>query len=61
MKAIVVTAFGGPETMKYTEVDMPIFNEKQVLIRVIATSVNFADIKSRHGKKEMENYHLFLV
>ncbi|SDY76260.1 quinone oxidoreductase [Bacillus sp. 166amftsu] len=51
MKAIVVTAFGGPETMKYTEVDMPIFNEKQVLIRVIATSVNFADIKSRHGKK----------
>ncbi|MBO1626809.1 quinone oxidoreductase family protein [Bacillus arachidis] len=51
MKAIVVTAFGGPETMKYTEVDMPIFNEKQVLIRVIATSVNFADIKSRYGKK----------
>ncbi|WP_459501086.1 quinone oxidoreductase family protein [Bacillus sp. C1] len=51
MKAIVVTAFGGPETMKYTEVDMPTFNEKQVLIRVIATSVNFADIKSRYGKK----------
>ncbi|PEI88420.1 quinone oxidoreductase [Bacillus pseudomycoides] len=51
MKAIVVTAFGGPETMKYTEFDMPTFNEKQVLIRVIATSVNFADIKSRYGKK----------
>ncbi|MEH7458966.1 quinone oxidoreductase [Bacillus sp. JJ1127] len=51
MKAIIVTAFGGPETMKYTEIDMPTFNEKQVLIRVIATSVNFADIKSRYGKK----------
>ncbi|MFJ8528987.1 zinc-binding alcohol dehydrogenase family protein [Bacillus sp. NPDC094106] len=51
MKAIIVTAFGGPETMKYTEIDMPTFNEKQVLIRVIATSVNFSDIKSRYGKK----------
>ncbi|MDM5188404.1 quinone oxidoreductase [Bacillus sp. DX4.1] len=51
MKAIVVTAFGGPEMMKYTEVDMPTINAKQVLIRVIATSVNFADIKSRYGKK----------
>lgn len=51
MKAIVVSAFGGPETMKYTEVAMPEITEHQVLIRVIATSVNFADIKSRYGKK----------
>lgn len=51
MKAIVVTAFGGPETMKYREIDMPTITEKQVLIRVIATSVNFADIKSRYEKK----------
>lgn len=51
MKAIVVTAFGGPETMKYTEVAMPKITEQQVLIRMVATSVNFADIKSRYGKK----------
>ncbi|MDI6674377.1 quinone oxidoreductase [Bacillus wiedmannii] len=51
MKAIVVTSFGGPEVMKYTDVDMPAISEDQVLIRVVATSINFADIKSRYGKK----------
>lgn len=51
MKAIVVTSFGGSEVMKYTDVDIPAISEDQVLIRVVATSVNFADIKSRYGKK----------
>ncbi|WP_433773733.1 quinone oxidoreductase family protein [Bacillus wiedmannii] len=51
MKAIVVTSFGGPEVMKYTDVNMPTISDNQVLIRVVATSVNFADIKSRYGKK----------
>lgn len=55
MKAIVVTAFGGPEMMKYTDVAMPSINANQVLIRVVATSVNFADIKSRYGKKGTGN------
>lgn len=52
MKAIIVTSFGGPEVMKYTDVDMPVISENQVLIRVVATSVNFADIKSRYGKRK---------
>ncbi len=51
MKAIIVTSFGGPEVMKYTDVDIPAISKDQVLIRVVATSVNFADIKSRYGKK----------
>ncbi len=51
MKAIVVTSFGSPEVMQYTDVDMPVISENQVLIRVVATSVNFADVKSRYGKK----------
>ncbi|MBS9803771.1 quinone oxidoreductase [Bacillus toyonensis] len=51
MKAIVVTSFGGPEVMKYTDLDIPAISEDPVLIRVVATSVNFADIKSRYGKK----------
>lgn len=51
MKAIVVTQFGGPETMIYTDVEMPEIHSRQVLIRVEKTSVNFADIKSRYGKK----------
>jgi NADPH2:quinone reductase len=50
MKAVVVTAFGGPEVLKYTTVDPPSIGPKQVLIRVVATGVNFADIKSRYGK-----------
>ena len=51
MKAIMVTAFGGPENMIYTDTDLPEMHAKQVLIRVVATSVNFADIKARYGKK----------
>lgn len=51
MKAVLVTAFGGTEGMVYTEVEMPSIHPKQVLIRVEKTSVNFADIKSRYGKK----------
>ncbi|HDR6764560.1 TPA: zinc-binding dehydrogenase, partial [Bacillus thuringiensis] len=46
-----VTSFGGPEVMKYTDLDIPAISEDQVLIRVVATSVNFADIKLRYGKK----------
>ena len=59
MKAIIVTSFGGPEVMQYTDVDMPVIAENQVLIRVVATSVNFADVKSRYGKKEIKHFPLF--
>ncbi len=52
MKAVVVTAFGGPEVLQINEVNLPVIKPNQVLIRVEATSVNFADIKSRYG-----NYH----
>lgn len=51
MKAILVTQLGGPETMQYTDVDIPKISAAQVLIRVEMASVNFADIKSRYGKK----------
>lgn len=61
MKAIVVTSFGGPEVMKYTDVEIPAISDNQVLIRVVATSVNFADIKSRYDKKETKHYLLFQV
>ncbi len=52
MKAVVVTEFGGPEVLKYTTVDTPSIGANQVLIRVVATGVNFADIKSRYGNKD---------
>lgn len=50
MKAVLVTEFGSPEAaLKYLDVEVPSITPKQVLIRVVATSVNFADIKSRYG------------
>ncbi|TVX93829.1 quinone oxidoreductase family protein [Paenibacillus agilis] len=51
MKAIVVEQYGSTEHMKYVDVDLPSIHSKQVLIRVRRTSVNFADIKARHGNK----------
>ncbi|WP_423410193.1 zinc-binding alcohol dehydrogenase family protein [Heyndrickxia sp. MSNUG] len=51
MKAILVTEFGGPEFLKYEDVAIPEIKEDEVLIKVVKTSVNFADIKSRYGKK----------
>ncbi|HZG18256.1 MAG TPA: NADPH:quinone oxidoreductase family protein [Candidatus Bathyarchaeia archaeon] len=51
MKAVLVTAFGGPQNMEVTEIDIPAIKPHQVLVRVVATSVNFADIKARYGKK----------
>lgn len=51
MKAIVVTGFGGTENLKYKDVEMPVIADNEVLIRVVKTSVNFADIKSRYGQK----------
>ncbi|WP_088105649.1 quinone oxidoreductase family protein [Halalkalibacter urbisdiaboli] len=51
MKAVLVTEFGGTEFLKYEEVDIPSIGDNEVLIKVVKTSVNFADIKSRYGKK----------
>ncbi|RXJ04247.1 NADPH:quinone oxidoreductase family protein [Anaerobacillus alkaliphilus] len=51
MKAIVVTEFGSTDVMKYVNMEVPGYGPKQVLIEVHTTSVNFADIKSRYGKK----------
>lgn len=50
MKAIYVTRFGGSEVMEYKNTEVPSISPSQVLIRVAAASVNFADIKARTGK-----------
>lgn len=55
MKAVIVEAPGSPGYMKYTDIEKPVISSKQVLIRVHTTSVNFADIKSRHGRKGVIN------
>jgi NADPH2:quinone reductase len=50
MKAIVVSTFGEPDVLKMHSVPDPVPNPNQVLIKVITTGVNFADIMSRQGR-----------
>ena len=50
MKAVVITDFGGPEVLKLIEMDKPSIAATEVLVKVVATSVNFADIKARVGQ-----------
>lgn len=50
MKAVFVTRFGGSDVLEYKSTDVPTIGPSQVLIRVAAASVNFADIKARNGK-----------
>jgi NADPH2:quinone reductase len=51
MQAVVVSRFGGPEVLEVVQAAKPVPGPKQVLIKVEATSLNFADIKSRYGNK----------
>ncbi|MEP6931547.1 MAG: zinc-binding dehydrogenase, partial [Flavobacterium sp.] len=49
MKAIRFHKSGGPEVLVYEEVPTPQPNESEVLIKVEAAGVNFADITRRRG------------
>lgn len=49
MKAIRVHAFGGPEVLRYEDVDAPVPASGQVLVRVKAAGVNPADTYMRSG------------
>lgn len=50
MRRIIVTAFGGPETLKLVEVPMPEPGPSDIRIKVKAAGINFADIQQRLGK-----------
>ena len=49
MKAIVITRLGGPEVLEWREVPQPVLEPGQVLVRVQAGGLNFADIMTAHG------------
>jgi putative PIG3 family NAD(P)H quinone oxidoreductase len=49
MRAIVITQPGGPEVLKWTEVDDPVAGPDEVLLDVAASGVNRADIMQRQG------------
>ena len=48
MKAVVYNEYGAPEVLKIQEVEKPIPNDNQILIKIHATSVNFGDLMARN-------------
>lgn len=50
MKAIVRTRYGSPDVLQLKEVEKPIPNDDEVLVRVHAASVNALDWHAMHGK-----------
>ncbi|SDN23534.1 quinone oxidoreductase [Bacillus sp. OK048] len=53
MKALIFEKFGGPEVLKYIDIPNPVISENEILVRMRAIGLNFADIYRRKG-----NYHL---
>ncbi len=49
MKAIIRNSYGGPEVLRLAEIDLPVINENEVLIKVHASSVSMADSMMRKG------------
>lgn len=52
MKAIHYLSFGDSSVLKLTEVEKPSYKENEVLIKIIATTVNPFDIKVRTGSMQ---------
>ncbi len=50
MKAIRMNTPGGPEVLEYVDVEEPTPGAGQVLVKVEAAGINFADVYSRRGR-----------
>ncbi|HSO58856.1 MAG TPA: quinone oxidoreductase [Paenisporosarcina sp.] len=53
MKALIYNTFGGPEVLEYRDMPDPEIGTNEVVIRMKAIGLNFADVYRRKG-----NYHL---
>ncbi|GIJ51986.1 NAD(P)H quinone oxidoreductase [Virgisporangium aliadipatigenens] len=50
MHAVVISEPGGPEVLRWTEVDDPVAGPDEVLVDVVASAVNRADLLQRQGR-----------
>jgi len=53
MKAAIINQFGDAEVLEMAEVNKPVINENQVLIKVMAVGINPVDTKVRAGTSGM--------
>ncbi|EAU43027.1 alcohol dehydrogenase, zinc-containing [Fulvimarina pelagi HTCC2506] len=62
MKALVQSAYGGPDVMGLQDVDRPTPGPGEILIRVRAAGLNPVDFKTREGKLRLvQRYRLPIV
>src|SRR6202040_3934672 len=50
MKAIVISEFGGPEVLRYTDAPTPVLRGNEILVRNLAIGVNFVATQHRSGR-----------
>lgn len=50
MKAWQIHRFGGPEVLTLDDIDAPVLKGDEVLVRMVATSINPVDYKTREGE-----------
>jgi len=50
MRAMTMSAAGGPEVLKMAQIERPVRISSEVLVKVVAAGVNPIDVKTRNGK-----------
>src|SRR5271154_419826 len=60
MKAVFVDKFGGPEVLQYGDMPDPVAGPGEVVVDVVAASVNAADWKVRAGEYSQATFPLIL-
>jgi NADPH:quinone reductase-like Zn-dependent oxidoreductase len=61
VRAFFIERFGGPEVLKYGDLPNPVAAPGEVVIDVVAASVNAADWKARAGHYAPSKFPLVLV